>query len=633
MVRVILLCYFVLFTYICHAKNFTISGFVKDKQNDEALIGAYCFDSLTFKGNTTNLYGFYSLTLPAGKVKLVISFSGYKPEVKEFILSNDTLINFSLDIQPKEIKEVVVQSQLPIHRQTIMGKTVIPIKSIEAIPSFIGIPDIMKAISFIPGVSTGKEGYSNIYVRGGDRGQNLILLDGAKLYNSNHVGGFVSLFNPNIVKQVEIYKGGFPARYGGRASSVIYVHTKEGTSNKLRGKFQIGILNSGFVLETPVYENLSCMVAGRTSYYDLLTLPARRSFKQTKSGSYYGYTFFDINTKITWTQSMTNKFFVSAYTGHDIQQSEEAQKASFQETERLNSLKIHNTSITVGQNSSISPKIFVKNTIAFSNYANTFYDYWKDYKYGSTNIEKFFSYSKINDYTLQSRWEFYPNTYHSLMGGIEISRYQFIPGLQSNFKENTNTENLLDTTIGFTSPLISWEYNIYFEDEIHLSDKIWINIGARHTTYYCSDTTYFRFEPRVSFRWLINELLSFKANYTIMNQFNHVLVNNYYGFEKEIWIAATKNLPPQNANQMSVGLFFNKNALNISVEGFYKKMRNLLEYRSPVDQNANLSNIENIIAQNGIGEAYGLETQISHESRIFKTNVSYALSWNNRKFE
>lgn len=633
MLKAILLLFFSLYACFSYSKNYTISGFVKDKQNDEVLIGAYCYDSLSLKGNTTNLYGFYSLTLPEGKIKLVVVYSGYKPEVKELILSKDTLINFTLDIQPKEIKEVVVSSQLPMHRQTIMGKTVMSIKSIESIPSFAGIPDIMKAISYIPGISTGKEGYSNIYVRGGDRGQNLILLDGAKLYNSNHVGGFVSLFNPNIVKQVEIYKGGFPARYGGRASSVIDVYTKEGSSAKLRGKYQIGILNSGLVLETPAYNNISCLFAARSSYYDLITLPARRSFKQTKSGSYTGYTFFDINTKIIWNKSLTNKFFISLYTGHDIQKSEEAQQSSFQQIERLNSLKIHNTSITIGQNSSVSPKIFVKNSIAYSNYSNAFYDYSKRYEYGTINIEKYLSFSKINDYTLQSRWELYPNASHSLKAGIEISRYEFVPGLQSNYKENTNTESLLDTTVGFTSPLTSWENSTYFEDEIHLSEKIWINIGTRFTTYHCSDTTFYRLEPRLSFRWLINKQLSFKVNYTIMNQFNHVLVNNYYGFEKEIWIAATKNLLPQNANQTSVGLFFNKNTLNVSIEGFYKRMFHLIEYRSPVDQNSNLGNIENIIAQNGLGEAYGVETQLSHESRIVKTNISYTLSWNNRKFE
>jgi hypothetical protein len=625
---------FLLISKITIAQNYTINGYVRDSETGEALLFANCFDSINQKGTTTNSYGYYNLSLPKGKINLIASYIGYQDKLKEFMLLKDTTINFELEAKPVELQEVVISNYIPIHQQVIMGKTTVPLKTIEAIPSFAGEADLMKAISYIPGISTGKEGYSNIYVRGGDRGQNLILLDGIKLYNTNHVGGFVSLFNSNIIKHLDVYKGGFPARYGGRASSVIDIYTKDGNKNEFHGKYNIGLLSSGILFEGPLRKNISFIFAARSSYYDLFTLPARRTLKQTGAGSYFGYTFFDINSKISWQASDKSRLFMSFYTGHDLQKSEDANKASFQESISSNKLKIHNTGISLGQNYIITPKLFMKNSLAFSNYNNRLETYEKLIQYGSTTTEGYTSFSQINDFTLQSRFEYTPNTLHSVKTGIELSYYYFIPGMQNSYTENLNTNSITDTTIGFTNAISAFENNIYLEDELHLSNKIWLNIGIRGTSYMCKDTTYYRAEPRLSLRWLISKSFSFKANYTIMNQFNHVLVNNYMGFEKEIWIAATKNLPPQKAEQISTGIFysFGKKNIEISLEAFYKDMYNLIEYHSPVDDEDNLNNIENIVAKNGKGEAYGIETQIIKGEGRINGSVNYTLSWNYRQF-
>jgi hypothetical protein len=631
--KYLLLC----FLSICKltiAQNFTINGYVRDAETGEALLFANCFDSTTFKGTITNPYGFYTLSLPKGKVRIVVSYVGYKDKLLGFVLTKDTTVSFELESKTEELQEVVVSSHIPIHQQVIMGKITVPLKTIEAIPSFAGEADLMKAICYIPGISAGREGYSNIYVRGGDRGQNLTLLDGAKLYNTNHVGGFVSLFNSNIIKHLDVYKGGFPARYGGRASSVIDIYTKDGNRNNFHGKYNIGLLSSGLLFEGPLKKNISFIFAVRSSYYDLFTLPARRNYKQTGTGFYFGYTFFDINSKISWEASDKNRLFLSFFTGHDLQKSEDADKASFQESISSNKLKIHNTGISLGQNYIIAPKLFVKNSVAYSSYNNKLESYDKLTQYGSSTTDKYYSFSEINDFTIQSRFEYSPNTFHSIKTGIELSYYSFIPGMQNTFTENLNTNSTLDTTIGFVNALSAFENNIYLEDELHISGKLWLYIGIRGTSYICKDTIYYGAEPRLSFRWLITKSLSYKANYTIMNQSNHVLVNNYMGFEKEIWIAATKNLPPQKAEQISTGLFYSygKKNIEISVEVFYKTMANLLEYHSPVDDEDNLNNIENIVAKDGKGESYGIETQIAKSEGRVNGSINYTLAWNYRQF-
>ncbi|MEA3317123.1 MAG: TonB-dependent receptor, partial [Bacteroidota bacterium] len=430
------------------------------------------------------------------------------------------------------------------------------------------------------------------------------------------------------------YKGGFPSRYGGRASSVIDIYTKDGNNQELKGKFNIGLLNSGFMIESPLTEKISCFFAARSSYYDLYTISARREYNQTGTGEYFGYTFYDINGKINWSVSQKNKITLSVFSGHDYQKSVEAVNYSAQKKDAVDKLSIHNTGVSVSQNSVLNHKVFLKNMIAFSSYNNSMSSRAKFIEYGSTRTESLSSFSEINDVTFQSRLEIYPNNTHSIKTGVEISRYNFVPGLQSSNFENENAQSEVDTTIGFKTNLSAFENSFYFEDELSFSNNIKINLGIRGTNYICKDTAFYRIEPRLSFRVLISEEFSFKANYTLMNHYNHVLVNNEGGFEKEIWLATTKGLLPQRAQQTSVGFFYSNvlKQLDVSLEGFYKKMSNLLEYRSPTDEADNFDNIENIVAKNGRGKSYGLEFQIKKEYQNLSANINYTLAWNYRKF-
>lgn len=627
---------FIVFSFcgFINAQNITLSGFIKDANTGEPLLFANCVDTVSKGGTTTNGNGFYSMELEKGEVCIIASYLGYENTIRRLYLSRDTIIEIWLTPKLNELEEVVINAYTPLNQQVIMGKTTVPVKTIKAIPSFVGEPDLMKSISFLPGISTGKEGYSNIYVRGGDRGQNLILLDGIKLYNTNHVGGFLSLLNSDVIKHVDVYKGGFPARYGGRASSVIDIYTKDGNIKELKGKFNIGLLNSGFMIESPLTKKISCFFAARSSYYDLYTISARRKYNQSGTGEYFGYTFFDINGKINWNVSQNNKITVSVFSGHDYQKSVEAVNYSAQKKNAVDKLNIHNTGISVSQGSVLSQKVFLKNMLAFSTYNNLMSSTAEFIEYGSTRTESLNSFSEINDITFQSRLEIYPNNINSIKTGIEISKYNFLPGIQTSYFENENAQSIIDTTIGFKTNLSAYEGSIYIEDELTFSNNIKLNLGLRGTNYICKDTTFYRLEPRFSFRLLISDEFSFKANYTIMNQYNHVLVNNVGGFEKEIWLAATKALLPQKAEQTSVGFFYSNGLkqLDISMEGFYKKMDNLLEYRSPTDEADNIDNIENIVAKNGKGESYGFEFQVKKEYERLSANLNYTLAWNYRKF-
>lgn len=618
-----------------NAQNVTLSGFIKDAETGETLLFANCLDTISGKGVTSNNYGFYNLTLGKGQVCLSVSFLGYESKTQSFFISKDTTVTILLKPKLNELKEVVVNAFTPIKEQVLMGKTMVPVHTIKALPSFVGEPDLMKSISYLPGISTGKEGYSNIYVRGGGRGQNLILLDGIKLYNTNHVGGFLSLFNSDVIKHVDVYKGGFPARYGGRASSVIDIYTKDGNSNELKGKFNIGLLNSGIMIESPINNKMSCFLAVRSSYYDLYTIPARREYNQTGIGEYFGYTFFDINAKVNWRVSQKSTLALSFFAGHDLQKSVESLDYSAKKKNSVDKLNIHNTGISLSQTYILGQKAFLKNSIALSNYNNKIESKTDSYNYGSSITESTSSFSDIDDITFQSRIEIFPNNNNLVKTGIEISGYNFTPGIQTSYYENVNAQSIIDTTIGYTTSLRSYEGSVYFEDEISIKKFIKINLGLRGTSYVCKDTTFYRIEPRVSFRWLFSDKFSFSTNYTILNQYNHVLVNNYRGFEKEIWIAATKELIPQKAKQTSVGFFYgdDKRSLDISVEGFYKTMSNLLEYRSPVEETDNLNNIENIVAKNGKGESYGIEFRLKKDFHNLSTSFNYTLAWNYRQFK
>ncbi|MDA3928016.1 MAG: TonB-dependent receptor plug domain-containing protein [Prolixibacteraceae bacterium] len=606
----------------------TVSGHIYDIQTQESLMAAHCVDSISRKSVISNAHGFYSLKLSDHNVAIVVKYLGYEPFCFTKSIKADTLIDFYLNPQIKLLNDINIVAGIPIHEQTLLGKNIVTIQAVESGPSSFGTPDLMKAITALPGISSGREGRSYIYVRGGDRGQNLILLDGAKLYNTNHAGGFISLFNTDAIKQVDVYKGGFPARYGGRASSIVDIYTRDGNRNEFSGKFSLGLLTSDILAEGPIGKKASFLFAGRTSYYDLFTLYNRWEMKRFTDASLYTFHFYDINAKLSYHFSPRNKIYLNFFDAADSYLTKN--RYSGISSDEMN-YRIYNTSLTLGQNLTIGSKSFLKNTASISHYKNVLSskENWKG------DETSYLSSTEITEYNLRSIIEYYPNSAHALKTGIEYSYYQFNPGSSITFDKNSDTNAVLDTTYGYTSLKHANEFTIFLEDEIQLGDKFYLNIGLREAVFNGGNKTYFRTEPRISARMMLNTNISLKANYTQMNQFNHVVIYNYTLFDKEIWLTSDDDVPPQHAQQFSTGIFATIPDYNLefSAEAYYKRMNNLLEYKMPADGGLIFKDIKDVLVTDGTGEAYGAEFQAKYKRNGFSAELGYVLSFNYRQFE
>ncbi len=629
--RQLLLSIFLIQSVILSAQSVRISGTICDINTKETLISTTCYDVCNGIGHASNSMGQFHFDVPVGKeATLTFSHIGYSTLEMNFVPNNDTTLNIYLQIKTNEINEVNISEYASLQKDNVLGKITLPIKTIEALPSFIGIPDLMKAITFLPGISGGKEGFSNIYVRGGDRGQNLILLDGIKLYNTNHVGGFISLINSDILKHVDIYKGGFPARYGGRASSIIDTYTKDGNKEKLKGKISIGVLNSSLILEGSLAKKFTFFVAARSSYLNLLNAFEGEDIDSDISQEEKTY-IYDINAKLSWQLSGNQKLALSFINGCDKQKSE-ITTGDVNETGGLN---INTTGISLLHRGKLNNRLYAETLAAYSVYRNNNHSSSTQTLDNGSATNVFEGYSNIEDYSFKSRLDFYQSNVYTMRTGVEASFYKYKPGLQSTSYDNDNTQTYIDDTAGYQQQLVSSEISLYQEHEITVSPKIKLNFGIRAIKYFCEDTSYFRLEPRLSSRFNINNNIALKANYTIMNQFNHVLINNLNGFEREIWFSATKELPPQVAQQGSVGIYYNnpKIQTDISLEAFYKKMSHLQEYQSPLFEDETLDNISNLTAKNGIGKARGFELYIKKDFSRLMVNLNYTLSWSDRQFD
>lgn len=626
---------FCLFPLLLVAQKHTISGYIYQHNTGETLLSAYIEDSVNHKKTISNNSGFYSLTLPKGNVNITASYMGNKSINKKLVLSGDTSINFYLPQHSKEIGEVVIHGEIPMHEQTLMGKTLVPIETIIKTPSFVGVPDLMKALTAIPGFSGGGEGRSDLFVRGGDRGQNLILLDGAKLYNTNHLGGFISLFNIDIIKHVEAYKSGFPARYGGRASSIIDITTRDGNRKNINGKITLGLLNSSLSVNGPLNKKLTFNAGIRTTYYNLITIPLRKQYKEVRNSGYTAYNFYDANIKFTYHASDKHKLLTSFYSGDDRNRWKEKTNTSNHEEESEGYYNIYNTSFSIGNRLRLSPKTMWKNYLVFSRYKNILTSNEFSTYEGVRTDSEYETSTSINEINLQSHLEHYRGKYVNLKIGTEFSHYQFIPGTLYSLESNNATGMLSDTIMGYTELIGANELAFYAENEMAIGAKTNINTGVRGVLFNSKGTTYIRAEPRVSVRTKLRDNLSAKASYTLMNQFAQVIIQNYFLFEKEVWLTSTSEIPPQQAHQFSAGIFGSIPRLHIELSGelYYKTLNNLLEYKSVEADDIPITSLDEMVLKNGYGVAYGAEFQAKFNSKNISLDAGYVISWNNRRFD
>ncbi len=624
----ILLLFLVSTTTAFGQNKFTITGTMKDKTNGETLIGASIFlRENPSAGAVTNVYGFYSVTLPQGSYTIEYSYLGYEKVVKEVALKSNVTIDIELPVLSRVLDEVKIvdESRISSASNFEMSVNKLDIKTIQKLPALMGEVDIVKSLQFLPGVSQVGEGSSGFNVRGGSVGQNLVLLDEAPVYNSSHMLGFFSVFNPDAVKDVKLYKGAIPAEYGGRISSVLDVRLKEGNNKKTEVDGGVGFIFSRLAVQGPlVKDKSSYLIAVRRSYIDgLSTLLTSNNF---------GLNFYDITLKTNYTLNQKNRLYLSGFFGRDNFGLSDDAKFNW-----------GNKSGTLRWNTVINSKLFANVSAVFSNY---------NYNLGFNQDEnnKYSWSSSISNYVFKPDFSYFINSNSEIKFGLESSYYQFNP---SNTVGTTNGEtvdssqpkkNALEMA-GYVSHRLKLSSKMEVQYGIHLS---YFNYLGSGTAYTYNDTipgrkrtaiaekqyksgesiaSYNNPEPRISAKYQVNDRTSVKASFSRTAQYVHFISNTSASNPLNIWTPSTNNIRPAVGNQYTLGYFSDMGqnaAYEFSAEAFYRNTANEIDYINGAEL-LNNDRLEGDLLS-GNGRAYGLELYLQKKKGLITGWVSYTLS-------
>lgn len=639
LITIILLVCLLVQTVVFHVhaqEKYTLSGYVRDSKSGETLIGVNIAVKGTAIGTTTNPYGFYSLTLPKGTYQIVYSFIGYQQVVKTIDLSTNQRQDIELSEENIELQEVVVTAEAADAAVKSMEMSVnrLDIKTIQRIPAFLGEVDVIRSIQLLPGVSTVGEGATGFNVRGGSIDQNLVLIDEAPVYNSAHLFGFFSVFNPDAVKDVKLIKGGIPSPYGGRLSSILDVRTKEGNNRRFAMQGGIGAIFSRLTLEAPIVKDkASFIVAGRRSYIDILAKPFLNN--DLRNSRFY---FYDLTAKVNWKANDRNNFYLSSYFGRDVFGS------GFD-------FNWGNATTTFRWNHLYSDRLFMNLTAFYSNY-----DYLLGFRDSGVQGSRFDWRSNIINYSIKPDLTYYLNANNTLKFGLQSILYDFRPGKAIITSADRTSDISLDSKYALESAL-------YIDNEQKLSERVSVQYGLRYSmfnymgrgeaftfgeappntrrvpietrTYGQFETIqrYANFEPRFAINWGLSPTSSLKASYNRMAQYIHLVSNTAASTPLDIWTPSTNNIRPQLADQIAIGYFRNlkDNMWETSVEVYYKTMQNQLDYIDNADLLLNRF-IEGDLVQ-GIGRAYGAEFYIRKTRGQLTGWISYTLANSERKVE
>ena len=594
--------------------RFTLSGYVKDAISGERLIGANVFDRRSAKGASTNEYGFYSLTLNADSVWLTVSYTGYQAFALKMALSATQTLNINLDPLEKTLDEVEIEGETYEDKVNSgqMSLTEVRVEDAKILPVIFGEVDIIKTLQLKPGVQSGGEGTSGLYVRGGGPDQNLILLDEATVYNASHLFGFFSIFNSDVVKNVELYKGDFPAQFGGRLSSVLNIKLKEGNRTKLSGQGGLGVIASRLTLEGPIRKGKSSfLLAARRTYFDVFTRAANRA-NQGRSNwePLPDYFFHDFNFKANFDLGKKDQLFLSSYLGRDV--------FGLRNDNFRFGFRWGNTTTTLRWNHLFSPKLFLNTSLIFS-----------DYNYRITNSFDIFSFtlaSRIRDFQGKADFDWYALDSHHVKFGGTVTHHGFVIG-RLNAESEDGSLN-----IGLGNDYAATEFGAYVNDDFTVNDRIRLDLGLRFSGFQNGKNTYTGWEPRVSATVKLREHLSAKASYAGMYQYVHLVSNSGASLPTDIWYPSTGRVRPQFSQQVAGGLSASllDGQLLLTNETYYKWMQNQIDFRDGAQLFAN-PNLENEFIF-GRGWAYGNEIYL--EKRRGRTTgwIGYTLAWSWRSF-
>jgi len=603
-----------------------INGFISTSSSEENLINAYVHQENTNNTVVTNEYGYFSINVEENEsVKLIASYIGFEDEIKILTSKKDTSINFFL--KELELEAIVVKSSKYEDTREIDYLKNIDVAKLSKLPTLGGERDIIKTLSIYPGVSTGAEGTSNLFVRGGSADQNLFFLDQFPVYNVNHLGGFLSVFNSDVINHIDFYKDGFPANLGGRLSSVIDLTLKEGNKENRTGQFSIGLLTSKFLLEGPIKSRFkaSYIVGLRSSYLTLINAFRKRDGAE----DYFNYWLYDIKAKFNLQTKQNSKLFLSFYSGQDIgvgeSDSPNSISGSFirERTKSSNNVNWGNVTLTSRYVKPLNDKVFLKMGIGYTQYKYKLENETEvqtiltDTIVFSGNKEAFNS--KISSFIFRTDFD-----YASKNNVI----WRF--GIYSEF-QRLKTSSLLAIE-GFNNAIYAASY---IENESKIN-KLKINVGLRYSMVLSEGKVFPNLQPRLKLNYLLNSNSAIDFSYSRMVQIIHQLTLNNLGLPVDTWFIPNAEAPPGISDQISLSFKHTLKKSNlISLAVFYKKQNNLLEYRSSdlnFLENSGLISFDQI-ARNGQGEIYGFEFFINQKFRKIEVNCSYTLSWNYRKFD
>jgi len=617
-------------------QSYSINGYIEDARSGERLIGAMVYDSVSYNGSNSNSYGYFNIRFRKGSINLICSYIGYKTSRISLSLVGDTTVNFLLQPQPYALAEVVINDKKSLIESSRMSVTELPMVTIKQIPMLLGETDILKALQSLPGVQTGTEGTSGLYIRGGGPDQNLILLDGVPVYNPDHLFGFVSIFNPDAIKNVTLITGGFPAQYGGRLSSVIDIRMKEGNNKEFHGEGTLGLISSKITLEGPLKnDRTSYLISARRSWVDIIS----RNFLKRMDLPYYY--FYDLTAKINHVFSGQSRLYLSVYTGKDhissINTKGEYVSEGINYTDKrkayygwgnitaalrwnyiFNSRLFSNTSFTYSNYKYFDNKLIYSTQLNQSNGAIIHNDYKSDFNTG------------IKDVALKTDFDYQPLTGHNMKFGIGGIYHIFTPYAHISLVDTGNDSTLAGIN---RYKQLAFEPSFYLEDEITFTPRLKVNAGFRLSAFLVKNKTYGSVEPRLSGRYLLTDQWALKFAYSRMKQYIHLLTSSRITFPTDLWVPATDNVNPQMADQVALGSIYNLNDnFELSIETYYKSMKGLIEY-SEGSSFLETGNWESKIEKGGIGRAYGLEFMLKKNSGNTTGWLSYTLSKTERRFD
>ena len=622
-------------------RKVTISGLILDAASGETLIGAGATSGKD--GAVTNNFGFYSLSIPGkdDKVSVTYSYVGYMTKTISIRVQKDTTINVRLS-PGASLEEAIVTAQRESGvAATKMSAIEVPIAAIKSAPALFGEADVLKTIQLLPGVQGGTEGFSGLYVRGGGPDENLLLLDGIPIYNAEHMLGIFSVFQPEAVKKVTLYKGSFPARYGGRISSIIDVRTNDGNLYETHGSFGVSMISDKFHLEGPIWKGKTSYSVSARGMHSLLLTPVIKL-----TGFDGNYFFYDLDAKLSHRFSDRDRLYFNVYNGLDDfyfrnQDNYSSGRTGGDIADNQNlGIRWGNTVAALRWNHVMGPKLFANTTVAYNRYKMKIESDLVSQETGldgslGNNRYQFDYRSGMRDWVAKVDFDYTPSPSQTVRFGADYTYHNFIPETFTTYaRETVDGVVQLDTTINMksNSEQVGHEVSLYVEDDVRIGSRLTLNPGLHASLFGTQGKTYWSLEPRMSAKVAMTEDWSAKLSYSRMSQYVHLLSSSQISLPVDLWVPITKDIRPETSDQYSLGLYYTGiPGWEFSLEGYYKNMRNVLEYKEGVAFMFDSSGWENKV-EVGTGRAMGIELFI--EKTMGKTTgwLGYTLAKSDRLF-